>query len=59
AEVPLLDAVKMITLTPAKIMKIDNKKGSIRRGKDADLVIFDKSIKVSHTIIGGKVVFTS
>ena len=26
AEVPLLDAVKMITLTPAKIMKIDNKK---------------------------------
>ena len=59
AEVPLLDAVKMITLTPAKIMKIDNKKGSIRRGKDADLVIFDKNIKVSHTIIEGKVVFTS
>lgn len=59
AEVPLLDAVKMITLTPAKIMKIDNKKGSIRRGKDADLVIFDKNIKVLTTIIEGNVIYTA
>lgn len=58
AEVPLVDAVKMITLTPAKIMKIDNKKGSIRRGKDADLVIFDENIKVLTTIIEGNVIYT-
>jgi len=58
AEVPLLDAVKMMTLTPAKILKIENKKGSISKGKDADLVIFDKNIKVLTTIIEGNVIYT-
>jgi N-acetylglucosamine-6-phosphate deacetylase len=58
AEVPLLDAVKMMTLTPAKIMKIDKKKGSISKGKDADLVIFDKNIRVLTTIIEGNVIYT-
>ncbi len=58
AEVPLLDAVKMMTLTPAKIMKIDKKKGSICKGKDADLVIFDKNIRVLTTIIEGNVIYT-
>lgn len=55
AEVPLIDAVKMMTLTPARIMKIDDQKGSIAIGKDADFVIFDKNINVSHTIIEGNV----
>lgn len=59
AEVPLLDAVKMMTLTPARIMKIDDHKGSIEMGKDADFVIFDNNINVSHTIIGGNVIYRS
>ncbi|MGI6573892.1 MAG: N-acetylglucosamine-6-phosphate deacetylase [Fermentimonas sp.] len=57
AEVPLVDAVKMMTLTPARIMKIDGAKGSIEVGKDADFVIFDEKIVVSHTIIKGKVIY--
>lgn len=57
AEVPLIEAVKMMTLTPARIMKIDKTKGSITVGKDADLVIFDNNINVSHTIIEGNVVY--
>ena len=57
AEVPLVDAVKMMTLTPARIMKIDGAKGSIEVGKDADFVIFDENIDVSHTIIEGKVIY--
>lgn len=57
ADVPLVDAVKMMTLTPARILHIDQKKGSIEKGKDADLVIFDNHINVSHTIIEGNVIY--
>jgi N-acetylglucosamine-6-phosphate deacetylase len=57
AGVPLVEAVRMMTLTPARIMKIDQQKGSIREGKDADFVIFDDHIHVSHTIIEGNVIY--
>lgn len=57
AEVPLTEAVKMMTLTPARIMKIDRQKGSIQKGKDADFVIFDENINVSHTILEGNVIY--
>lgn len=56
AEVSLTEAIKMMTLTPARIMKIDNRKGSIKAGKDADLIIFDENINVSLTIIEGNVI---
>ena len=46
AEVPLCDAVKMITATPAAIIGVYDKKGSLAAGKDADLVIFDDDIKI-------------
>lgn len=59
AEVPLIDAVKMMTITPAKIMSADDKKGSIEIGKDADLVIFDDDIDLHKTIIGGRVVHSA
>lgn len=59
AEVPLIDAVKMMTITPAKIMGADDKKGSIVIGKDADLVIFDNNIDLHKTIIGGRVVHSA
>src|SRR3978361_1763607 len=36
AGVPLPDAVKMITSTPASIMKVDDRIGALVRGKDAD-----------------------
>jgi len=57
AEVPLVEAVRMMTLTPARIMQIDQQKGSIVEGKDADFVIFDDHINVSHTILEGNVIY--
>lgn len=57
AEVPLVEAIRMMTLTPARIMRIDQQKGSIEKGKDADFVIFDDNINVSHTILEGNVIF--
>ena len=57
AEVPLLDAIKMMATTPARIMGVQDHKGSLTVGKDADIVLFDEDIRVSTTIVGGKVVF--
>lgn len=57
ADVPLFDAVKMMTSTPASIMKIDDRKGSLVAGKTGDIVVFDKDINIKKTIIKGKVVF--
>jgi len=56
AEVPIEDAVYMITQTPAKVLNLKNK-GAIRESYDADIVIFDKNINIITNIIGGKVVF--
>ena len=57
AGVPLIDAIRMITQTPASIMKIDDKKGSLVVGKDADIVIFDESICIDTTIVKGNVIY--
>jgi N-acetylglucosamine-6-phosphate deacetylase len=59
AEVPLLEAVQMASHIPARIMKIDNRKGSLEPGKDADIVIFDEDINIDTTIINGKIVYKS
>ncbi len=58
ADVPVKDAVKMMTATPAKIMGVADKKGSIEVGKDADMVLFDKDINLHTTIIGGRIVYS-
>lgn len=57
ADVSLLDAVIMMSTTPARIMGVSHKKGSIAKGKDADLVIFDKDIQVQSTIVGGTQIY--
>ncbi len=35
------DALRAITLSPARLLGVDNQVGSIKKGKDADLVLFD------------------
>src|SRR5690606_39064195 len=55
ADVPLTDAVRMMTSTPARIAGVSDRKGTIMPGKDADLVIFDENINVESTIVRGKV----
>lgn len=57
AEVPLADAVRMITTTPAAIMGVADRKGSLMKGKDADIVIFDEHIRILKTIVKGKVIY--
>jgi N-acetylglucosamine-6-phosphate deacetylase len=57
AEVPLIEVIRMASETPARIMKIDDKKGSLVIGKDADIVIFDEDIQICTTIVNGKIVY--
>lgn len=53
----ITDAVRMITENPARIMGISDRKGSLKAGMDADVVIFDENINVRNTIIEGKIVY--
>src|SRR6185437_5590359 len=57
AGVPLSDAVKMLTTTPARILNVLDTKGELAAGKDADIVIFDDDFTIQKTIIQGKVVY--
>lgn len=57
-DVPLRDAILMISTTPARIMDVDQRKGSRTVGKDADIVIFDQDIQIQETIIGGRQIYT-
>ncbi|MFN8348138.1 MAG: N-acetylglucosamine-6-phosphate deacetylase [Spirosomataceae bacterium] len=57
ADVSLLEAVRMASTTPARIMGVDHRKGSLAQGKDADIVIFDENINVSRTMVEGRIVY--
>jgi N-acetylglucosamine-6-phosphate deacetylase len=55
AGISLIEAVRMMSLTPARIMKIQQRKGSIALGKDADILIFDEDIQIQSVIVDGKI----
>jgi len=57
ANVSLVEAVRMMTLTPARIMKIDKQKGSMAEAKDADLVIFDNDVNIKTAIVKGEILY--
>ena len=52
----LQEAVIMATINPAKVVGVDDKKGSLEHGKDADFVILDRDLNVCSTIVRGKIV---
>lgn len=57
-----LEAWKTVTINPAKLLHIDDRVGSIKEGKDADVVLWSNHpmsiyAKVEKTIIDGKVYF--
>jgi N-acetylglucosamine-6-phosphate deacetylase len=58
AGAPLVEAVRMASETPARIMKIE-KKGSIKKGNDADIVIFDENVHIAAAIVNGEIVYTN
>ena len=53
---PLNEVIKMATYNGAKHCKVDDKKGLIKEGYDADLIIFDDNIDIKYVIVNGKLV---
>lgn len=53
ADIPLSEAVGMITVNPAKIMGLTTK-GELAEGKDADIVVFDSEVNVKHVFVSGE-----
>jgi N-acetylglucosamine-6-phosphate deacetylase len=54
--IPLKDAVKMATQTPADILGLENK-GRIQSGADADLVLMNDRFEVMWTMVKGQMVY--
>lgn len=52
---PLYEVVRMLTLTPARMLRLEDRKGSISEGKDADLILFDDDIRVSLVMVRGQI----
>ena len=51
------EALKCATLNPARCLGIENKKGTLRPGADADLVVLDRMGNVLSTWVGGREVW--
>ena len=56
------DALKLVTLNPAKLLHLDDRMGSIKKGKDADIVVWSDHplsiyARAEKTIIEGAVYF--
>lgn len=57
--VPLAKAVRMASLTPARVLGMDDRKGSLAAGKDADIAIFNDDFTAWGTLIRGRWAYTS
>ena len=56
ANIPLEDAVRMASETPARLIGVSDRKGALAKGKDADIVILDKELNVRCVWSMGKIV---
>ena len=56
--VTLIDAVDLATINPARCLHVEDKKGSIEVGKDADFVVVDQDLNVYMTICRGEIVYS-
>lgn len=56
AGIPLDDALRMASETPARIMGVYDRKGSLQKDKDADILILDKELNVRAVWQAGQLV---
>ncbi len=55
--IPLSKAIQMASFNPAKCLGVEDRKGSLEPGKDADIVILNKNLETELTMVAGKVVY--
>lgn len=56
-QVSISDIVEMASVNPAKQLNVIDRKGSIARGKDADLLLVDDELNIQYTICRGEIAF--
>ena len=56
-DLSLPELARMASLLPAKLLKIDDKLGSLEKGKIADIVVFDENFRVQGVFLAGKKIF--
>ena len=56
---PVQDVIPLMTANPAKALRMDDRKGSIEGGKDADMVLLDDALNVVTTVGLGRVIYTA
>jgi len=54
--IPLVEAIRMATLTPARVIGVAGRKGSLEAGKDADIAVFNDDFTTWGVMIGGRAV---
>jgi len=59
SNIPLYECVNCASLNSATVIGVDDRKGSLEIGKDADIVITDQNFEVKKTIIGGEMKYES
>ncbi len=59
AGIPLADACRMASETPARIMGVLDRKGTLEAGKDADLMMFDADLNLTYVMQMGHEVTNS
>jgi N-acetylglucosamine-6-phosphate deacetylase len=52
--IPVVEAVRMVTLTPARIIGVAAEIGSLEPGKRADLVVFDEAFVAQRVMLAGE-----
>lgn len=57
-DIALPEAIQMASHTPAKMMGIEKRKGSIEVGFDADLIVFDDDFVLWKTILAGNLLYS-
>lgn len=57
-KISLIDAVNMLTINPLKFLNIRAKKGMVKKGYIADLVLFDSDINIKKVLLKGKTVYS-
>jgi len=54
AKMSFQDSVRLATLNPARVLGLEHRKGVLRAGADADVVVFSPTGEVRQTIVGGR-----
>lgn len=57
AGIPLIDAVRMMTATPARILGLQDSIGTLVPRKDADIIIFDENININMAMVQGRIAY--